>query len=356
MKLLITGVCGFVGSRLASWFRQHDSALEIIGIDNFVRPGSETNRPALKALGVIVRHGDVRNASDLENLPKVDWVIDAAANPSVLAGADGRSSSRQVVEHNLHGTLNVLEYCKGAQAGLVLLSTSRVYSIPALNSLPLKSGALAFEWEEKAAKVEGASREGLDVSFSTAAPVSLYGSTKLASELLALEYGETFSLPVWIDRCGVMAGAGQFGTAEQGIFSYWIHAYAQKRPLKYIGFEGSGRQVRDVLHPDDLAELVALQIKDSKKGGPRIFNAGGGAENAMSLRELTNWCAERFGKHVVRTDTGSRPFDVPWVVMDNRRVSDRFKWAPQRNIKSILEEIAEHAERNPGWLELTAPE
>ena len=100
----------------------------------------------------------------------------------------------------------------------------------------------------------------MTTEFSTSPPISLYGSTKLASEAAGFGIHHSFSLPLWINRCGVIAGAGQFGTAEQGIFSYWIHAYAQKRPLKYIGFDGSGRQVRDALHPDDLAELVAFNL------------------------------------------------------------------------------------------------
>jgi len=352
MRLLITGVCGFVGSCLATCFCQRKPSFEVIGIDNFVRPGSETNRLALKSLGIAVRHGDVRNASDFENLPKVDWVIDAAANPSVLAGADGYTSSRQLVEHNLQGTLNVLEYCKRIEAGVVLLSTSRVYSIRALASLPLIAGPLTFEWDEDPTPPKGASRNGLDVDFSTAAPVSLYGSTKLASELVALEYRDAFSLPVCINRCGVMAGGGQFGTAEQGIFSYWIHAYAQKRPMKYIGFEGSGRQVRDALHPDDLAELIYRQIQHSGKTESQIFNAGGGPQNAMSLAQLTAWCAERFGEHTVQADSVPRPYDVPWVVMDNGRAAERFNWTPKRSLISILDEIANHAARNPHWLEL----
>jgi CDP-paratose 2-epimerase len=354
MRLLITGICGFVGSCLATWFAQHKPSLEVIGIDNFIRPGSETNRLALKSLGIAVNHGDVRNASDFENLPKVDWLIDAAANSSVLAGADRYTSSRQLVEHNLQGTLNMLEYCKRAEAGVVLLSTSRVYSIQALASLPLVKQPLTFEWDEGSTPPKGASRYGLDVDFPTAAPVSLYGSTKLASELLALEYGHAFSLPVWINRCGVMAGRGQFGTAEQGIFSYWIHAYAQKRPMKYIGFEGSGRQVRDAFHPDDLANLIYRQIQSSAHTGNHIFNAGGGHENAMSLAQLTAWCAARFGEHTIEVDPVPRPFDVPWVVMDNRRAGEQFNWSPKRNLVSILDEIANHAAANPLWLDLSS--
>jgi CDP-paratose 2-epimerase len=259
-----------------------------------------------------------------------------------------------VIEHNLDGTANVLEYCKRVKAGLVLLSTSRVYSIPALAGLPLIKGNHAFEWDKAAAPVQGASANGLTTQFSTSPPVSLYGSTKLASEYLALEYQYSFSFPLWINRCGVIAGAGQFGTAEQGIFSYWIRAYSQKRPLKYIGFDGSGRQVRDGLHPNDLAELVAQQIEYSQKPEAMTFNVGGGAANAMSLAELTSWCAERFGKHSLESDLTPRSFDVPWLVMDNRQIAAQFNWRPKRDLPSILDEIANHAQCNPHWLDLSS--
>ena len=354
MKLFITGICGFVGSSLATWFREHRLSFKISGIDNFVRSGSEINRSILRSRGITVQHGDVRNASDFENLPAVDWVIDAAANPSVLAGIDHRSSARQVIEHNLYGTANVLEYCRRVKAGLVLLSTSRVYSIPALAALPLIKGRHAFEWDKAAALVQGASPNGLTTEFSTSAPISLYGSTKLASECLALEYNHSFSFPLWINRCGVIAGAGQFGTAEQGVFSYWIHTYAQKRPLKYIGFDGSGPQVRDALHPHDLAELIAQQIDYSQKPGTTMFNVGGGTDNGMSLAQLTSWCARRFGKHSVESDLTPRFFDVPWLVMDNQQTTAQFKWRPKRDLPFILNEIADHAQRNPNWLDLSS--
>lgn len=217
MKLLITGICGFVGSTLARSFREQFSDWKISGIDNFSRPGSELNRASLQTVGVLVMHADLRNTSDLDLLPDVDWVIDAAANPSVLAGVDGKQSTRQLIESNLCGTLNLLEHCRRRKCALVVLSTSRVYSIDALRSLPLTVERDAFRIQDNALP-HSVSVEGVEESFSTAAPLSLYGSTKLASEYLALEYHHAFDVNVWIDRCGVLAGAGQFGRADQGIF------------------------------------------------------------------------------------------------------------------------------------------
>jgi CDP-paratose 2-epimerase len=243
---------------------------EFIAFDNLTRPGSEINRLALKRLGVRTWHGDVRCASDLAMLPDVDIVIEAAANPSVLAGVDGQTSSRQVVEHNLLGTLNTLEYCRARTAAFALLSTSRVYSIGSLRNVPLRIRNGAFEPDPDQLLPAGLTQAGVGEGFSTASPVSLYGATKLASEQLALEYGLTYGFPVWINRCGVLAGAGQFGRVDQGIFAYWINTWMRRRPLSYIGFGGHGYQVRDCLHPADLIPLLERQMTAVDFGGTRV--------------------------------------------------------------------------------------
>lgn len=362
MRVLITGVCGFVGSTLAHALKEHaGDAVTLTGIDNFVRPGSETNRERLKHLGVRIHHGDLRVASDLESIPPADWVIDAAANPSVLAGIDGRTSSRQLVEHNLGGTANLLEYCKSHRAGLILLSTSRVYSIPAVARLPVTPRNDAFTWDESMSTPDnpsppGASARGISESFSTQAPISLYGATKLASEALALEYGESFNLPVFINRCGVMAGAGQFGRADQGIFSFWINSYLRRKPLKYIGFGGKGYQVRDCLHPKDLVPLLHRQFNaGAVSSSERVLNVSGGRESARSLRQVSQWCADRFGGHEVSEDLAPRPFDLAWVVLDSSAAQSRWLWRPTIPTDHIFEEIARHAETHPDWLAVSAP-
>lgn len=358
MRILISGICGFVGSTLARAFAETGAKHEILGFDNFIRPGSESNRAELKRLGVKLFHGDLRAASDLETLPAVDWVLDAAANPSVLAGVDGKTSSRQLIEHNLGGTVNMLEYCKQHRAGFILLSTSRVYSIAPLAGLPMIAENDAFKPKLPipAALHHTLSSSGLTEQFSTGAPISLYGSTKLASEALALEYGETFGLPVFVNRCGVLAGAGQFGRADQGIFAYWINAWLRRRSLKYIGFGGTGHQVRDCLHPRDLLPALERQLAAPKlEASERIANFSGGITSAMSLKQLSAWCSGRLGAHTVAADLTPRPFDIPWIVLDSAKAQRLWQWQPQTPSVAVLEEIAAHAEKHPDWLDLSAP-
>jgi CDP-paratose 2-epimerase len=355
MKILITGICGFVGSTLARELVQ--AGHQVTGFDNFIRPGSETNRAPLERLGARVIEADLRDARAMDALPAADFVLDAAANPSVLAGVDGKTSSRELVDHNLTGTINVLEYCKAHRAGFILLSTSRVYSIPPLANLPLVAVNDAFRLQSPASGLPaGVSPAGLSEEFSTQAPVSLYGATKLASEAMALEYGETFGFPVFVNRCGVMAGAGQFGRADQGIFAYWINAWLRKRPLKYLGFGGHGHQVRDCLHPRDLRPVLEKQFAAPKvAAADRLANFSGGAASAMSLKQLSEWCTRRFGPHAVVQDGTPRPFDLGWMVLDHAKATRIWGWQPATPTAAILEEIAAHAEQHPDWLELSAP-
>ena len=354
MNVLITGICGFTGRTVAGTLQNLDSTIELFGIDNFSRPGSEMNRTALRNLGIPVHHADLRNASDIDALPASDWLIDAAAIPSVLAGVSGVTSSRQLVEHNLVGTINLLEYCKRHRAGFILLSTSRVYSIPQLSGLKVEESGEAYRPVTEQDFPNGVTMDGVSESYSTTPPVSLYGSTKIAAECLALEYGADFDLPVWINRCGVLAGAGQFGRPDQGIFSYWINAWLRNRPLKYIGFNGKGYQVRDCLHPRDLVSILRQQM-DGPSDRNRICNLGGGVKNSMSLAQLSAWCTTRFGQREIVTDPDPRPFDIPWMVLDTARAANEWHWQVAAPLETILEEIAEHAAKYPNWLELSAP-
>lgn len=360
MKLLVSGICGFAGSVVARALQESLEGLQITGFDNLSRKGSETNLEPLRQSGVDVRIGDVRDQQFLGALPRCDWILDCAANPSVLAGLH-HSATRELVDQNLYGTINLLELAKSWNSGFILLSTSRVYSIKALNSIPLRETTTRLEPDlgrAEAASLRGLSDAGIREDFPTDPPLSLYGATKLASEILALEYSAAFQFPAWVLRCGVLAGAGQFGKADQGIFSYWIHAWKEGRPLRYIGFGGRGFQVRDCLHPRDLAPLILRLIEQSyPRSGhtPRVMNVAGGIANSLSLAELSTWCRERFGPSLSepRDDEqfSSRPFDAPWIILDSALAAKEWKWKPLTLLQDILEEIAQHAENHPGWLE-----
>jgi CDP-paratose 2-epimerase len=342
----------------------------------------------LESLGAQVIVGDLRNRDFVDNLPRCDWVIDCAANPSVLAGLQvppaecedsqrqglkpkpwNASASLQLIDHNLGSTIHLLEYCKQHGSGLVLVSTSRVYSIHGLQRIPytLGDGSVKVQWDAlESNPIFGLTRNGINEDFSVEPPLSLYGSTKLASEWLAKEYAHAFGFPLWINRCGILAGAGQFGKADQGILAYWIHRYLYQHPLRFIGFQGSGAQVRDCMHPIDLARLIHQQILQDNPNKPITVNVSGGIDSAFSLQELHHWCQSRWepnrsappahaGAHrpTVERIEQNRPFDAPWIVLDSGLARSHWGWSAQRNKLSIWEEIAVHAEENPDWLQIS---
>jgi len=349
MKILVTGGCGFAGSELAQAFTQSGFG-DIVAFDNFSRKGSERNRLRLTGLGIQVAHGDVRCPSDFSSVSKCDWIVDCAANPSVLAGV-GCGSSMGVVESNLMGTVQLLELAKRWNAGLILLSTSRVYSMDVLRKIPLSKTATRFVPDADGAFPSGLSAQGIKENFCTEPPLSLYGSTKRASELLAAEYAYAYQMPVWINRCGVMAGGGQMGGPQQGIIAYWIHAVREKRQLRFTGFGGTGLQVRDLFHPNDLVETLVMQMKNRPPAGEAPVTVfGGGLDNSVSLHELHCWCEARWGSHTVEQVEVSHSMDIPWMVMDSTAAESRFGWKIKHTKAMIFEEIAEFAEKNENWL------
>ncbi len=338
MRILITGGAGFVGSSLALAFHARGRDVSVVALDNLRRRGSERNVAILERRGIRFEHGDVRSPADLDDLDgHFDWVIDASAEPSVHAGAAG--SPAYVIDTNLRGTLNCLEFCRRRAGGLLFLSTSRVYSIAPLRELPLRETGSRFSLDPSAAP-PGASEHGVDERFPTHLPRSYYGASKLASELLIQEYAESAGLAAVIDRCGVIAGPGQFGKVDQGVFTLWIARHLFGQPLAYTGFGGTGLQVRDLLHPADLFELLCRQMEAADEHRGAVFNVGGGPDNAVSLAEYTALCRELTGTPVeIAADPRTADVDVPWYVSDARPARAAFDWKPRRDVRTIALEI-----------------
>ncbi|MDD5108721.1 MAG: GDP-mannose 4,6-dehydratase [Candidatus Omnitrophica bacterium] len=334
--LLITGGAGFIGSNLAVDFKQKYPKLKVYALDNLKRRGSEQNISRLKENGVNFIHADIRNPEDLVLDFNFDLMIECSAEPSVMAGID---NPPYIINTNLVGTLNCLELCRKQKADIIFLSTSRVYPYKAINKIKTIETGTRFEWEPEQ-DIFGWSEDGINEDFTIGGPKTLYGATKLSSELLLQEYIANYGLKGVINRCGVIAGPWQFGKVDQGVFTYWMLAHYFKQPLKYIGFGGKGKQVRDLLHVNDLFNLIDIEVFELSKISGNVYNVGGGREVNLSLYEITKLCQQITGNKIkITSDANTRPGDISIYLSDNSKVTKELGWKPRRTAKLVLTDI-----------------
>lgn len=336
-RILVTGGAGFIGANLAVALATRHPGYEVIALDNLYRRGSELNLARLKAAGVSFAHGDVRQLEDLLAVGEVDALVECSAEPSVMAGVGGSPSV--LVQTNLIGAYHCLELARRRGAQVVFLSTSRVYPVAAQLRIALEETETRFEIAAEQA-LAGVSPAGISEEFSLEGARTLYGATKLAAEHLICEYAATYGVQAVVDRCGVVAGPWQMGKVDQGVFTYWMLAHVLDRPLRYIGFGGSGKQVRDLMHVDDLVDLVEEQIGDPGGWAGRTVNVGGGREVSLSLLETTALCAEISGRAIeVEHASEERPGDVPVYLSDCARLATVTTWRPRRGARQVLVDI-----------------
>lgn len=336
-RVLITGGAGFIGSSLAIGLASLHPDWEVVAFDNLSRRGSELNLPRLREAGVNFQHGDVRNREDLSMVGEVDALLESSAEPSVMAGVGG--SPDYLVQTNLLGAYNCLELARQTGAHFLFLSTSRVYPLAPLQSLRYSEDETRFELSDEQ-PVGGVCAQGISESFPLEGARTLYGATKLAAELLVAEYAQTYGLQTVIDRCGVIAGPWQMGKADQGVFTYWMLAHHFQRPLSYIGFGGAGRQVRDLLHVQDLLDLIDQQLCDPAPWAGVTVNVGGGVNCSLSLRETTEFCRSISGKRLdVRPCSEDRPGDIPIYISDCTRLHAMTDWRPRHSAEQTLSDI-----------------
>lgn len=335
--ILITGGCGFVGSSLCIEFKNKYPDYHIFALDNLKRRGSELNIKRLKELGIHFVQGDIRNKEDLEFKEKFDTIIDAAAEPSVLAGLSG--STDYLINTNFNGTVNCLNLALKNKSDFIFLSTSRIYPIGSIENIKFEEKDTRFQISGSQS-FQGISTKGLSESFPIEGSRSLYGSTKLASELFVKEYQELMGIRAVINRCGVLTGPWQMGKVDQGVIVLWVARHFWKGKLGYFGYGGKGKQVRDILHIKDLFRLLDYQLHNMNKVNGETFNVGGGQEISISLKELTALCEEVTGNKIqIEEVPETRTADIRIYITDNAKVTAATGWTPAITPKEIISDI-----------------
>jgi len=334
-SILITGGAGFVGSSLALHLKQRFASTRVVCMDNLYRRGSELNLPRLQAAGIEFVKGDIRQAAEFPAGP-FELIIECSAEPSVLAGYGG--SPDYLIETNLMGTYRCLEQARQWNSKTLFLSTSRVYPIAVLEQHPWIEQPTRFAWQD----VPGAaiSSRGVNEQCAMNAARSLYGWTKFASESLIEEYRAGFGLPAVTNRCSVLAGPWQMGKVDQGVVALWVFRHYFGKPLKYIGYGGTGKQVRDMLHVADLCDLVTEQISNFDRWEGWLGNVGGGLDISSSLLELTGICQKVIGRQVpIGAETENRQADLRIFLADSSKLFARTHWRPRRGVEQIVSDV-----------------
>tara|TARA_B110000438_G_C15742546_1_gene619162 strand:+ start:200 stop:1192 length:993 start_codon:yes stop_codon:yes gene_type:complete len=322
-KIFITGICGFVGSNLAHFFWK--KKYQVFGADNLYRKGSHKNFLKLKEKGIKVFKGDLVDNKFLFKIlkSKISFksFIHCAAYTSVLDGTN-KITAKELYENNILSTLNSLELSSHFKSNFIYLSSSRVYSIDALKKINPKI-------------------KSIKENFSIQPPLSIYGSSKIICENMIQEFCNMKKIPFIINRCGLLAGHGQLYKNDQGIISFWINSWKKNKKLSYIGFDGKGNQTRDCLHPNDLGNLIMLQIKKIKKlnSNNKVFNVSGGPASAFTLKELSKWCSNNIHFGTVKSAKKYRIFDLKWIVLNNEKAVNQFNWKLQFTKEKIFKDI-----------------
>ena len=289
-------------------------------LDNLTRKGSKYNSNLLKKQKIKNYKINISNIKKIKSLPKYDLILDCCAEAAVEIS---KNDFDKVINTNLIGTINILKKSKNDKSKIIFISSSRIYPLEEMNKIiknkNLKSKIKISKMFSEKDKIIG--------------PKTIYGLTKLCSEMLIEEFSYAYQLKYLINRCGVISGPLQFGKQAQGFVSLWIWRHLNKKKLSYIGYGGYGNQIRDVLHIDDLSELILLQIKNINKINNKLFTVGGSKTSYTSLSQLTKLCQKITGNKIKMGKVSkTSSYDIPYYLSDNTHVSNTYRWKPKTQL------------------------
>lgn len=327
-NILVTGGCGFIGSNICLFLKQ--KKYNVYSLDNLSRIGAILNLRRLKKSKIRNYKINIQDTKKILKLPKFHIILDCSA---LVEANVKKENIKKVLSVNFFGTNNLLMKCIQDNSKIIFFSTSRVYSIKAIYKLLFNKKILNK-------KIILKKKYLIDEKFDMRGPLSFYGLSKKFSEELIKEYSYSFGIKYLINRFGVISGPWQFGKVEQGFLSLWIWKHLIKRKLFYTGFGGKGFQVRDILHIDDVCRIIHLQIKKINKINNQIFNIGGGMNNSIDLKKLTDLCKNITKNKInIKSIRYTNKSDIPIYISDNKKITRTYKWKPIKKISEIALDV-----------------
>jgi CDP-paratose 2-epimerase len=323
VKWLITGGCGFVGSNLADTLLGQGE--DVVVLDNLSRIGSAANLTWLQ-----LRHGsnwrfveaDVRDADLVEDLVAKEKPGAIAHLAGQVAMTTSLQDPRADFETNALGSLNILEAARRKSPGTAVLysSTNKVYG--------------DLEWIRYSETASRYVAEDYPNGFDETLPLNFhspYGCSKGAADQYMLDYARMYEVQSVVFRHSSMYGGRQFATADQGWVGWFCQEAvdrARRRTDAPITISGTGKQVRDILHADDLIRCYVEAVEHLPKVAGRVFNIGGGMENSLSLLELFSLLEEIVGTKLEHHQRPWRESDQKVFVANNEAATRLFGWQP----------------------------
>lgn len=339
MKLLITGGCGFLGSNLAIDAMARGD--EIVIFDNLYRNGSRENLNWLQEQGKFTfEHGDIRNQNDVTRIVqsfRPDAIFHLAGQVAMTTSI---ANPRMDFEINVMGTYNLLEAVRqyAKDAIVVYSSTNKVYGD--LDQYTYREATTRYECIEHPSGFD--ERTQLDFH-------SPYGCSKGAADQYMLDYARIFGLQTVVFRHSSMYGGRQFATYDQG----WVGWFCQKAVETKNGkvktpftISGTGKQVRDVLHADDMKRLYAAAVSNIDEAKGQAFNIGGGIANSLSLLELFALLEELTGVKLQYTKLPVRESDQRVFVADISKAKNMLNWQPNITSHEGIKQMIGWTEKN----------
>lgn len=332
MNILVTGGCGFLGSNLVAYGIQHGYNVTVF--DNLSRVGASNNLAWLHSKGYFTFiHGDTSNRNDVDLLFQkntYDAVFHVAGQVAMTTSIDNPYKDFQT---NTVGTLNVLEAVRryNPKAVIIYSSTNKVY------------GDLEqFHYHETETRYVC---DEFPKGFDESVPLdfhSPYGCSKGASDQYMIDYHRIFGLRTIVFRHSSMYGGRQFATYDQG----WVGWFCSKAIEKYnnptcepFTISGNGKQVRDILHADDMVELYFSTVKNANKIAGGVFNIGGGIKQSLSLLELFKVLEEMLDIKMNYRQFPPRVSDQKIFVADITRIREAIGWIPKISAKEGIKRM-----------------